>query len=485
LETTSNALEQALIHANEPDLNEQARTKILMFLADGWHRQAEEGLTEWSEDIEEEDKKKLYVQKYSTGIPLAESILIDGTAAMFLQIIDGKAILSREILLPGNISLRPWDKWSYLNKEYSFSSLEEINDYIKRAENETIDSLYNRAKSLWKKYEDMENLHIVICAADTIFTYFQDRLGLTHYLLFVGDNDVGKTNNLKVFEQIGYRALLNTSLTPANIYRSLGSIEAGQVILLEDEADNIEEQDEKMRICKTGYDISGKVARSDDTGSGGRKSQAFYTYCFKAFASEKQPDSIKAKGFNDRVFVIKCSVGDPDYDISEVISPAGDKDCELLLEGLVDLRKLLLIYRLLHYNDPIPNVELNIKNRDKQLCKPLIRLFQGTRAEKEVTQSLSRLLKEKKERKANTIEARLHHAVTSLIEKEIFSQNRELPLHNQDIFKLAFTSIWTAFVEEVDGVISLKPQSIETTEYGTISQKSIVSILKSRFGAEY
>ena len=84
-----------------------------------------------------------------------------------------------------------------------------------------------------------------------------------------------------------------------------------------------------MRICKTGYDISGKVARSDDTGSGGRESQAFYTYCFKGFASEKQPDSIKAKGFNDRVFVIKCSVGDPDYDISEVISPAGD--CELLL----------------------------------------------------------------------------------------------------------------------------------------------------------
>src|SRR5215831_3957845 len=217
LETTSNALEQALIHANEPDLNEQARTKILMFLADEWHRQAEEGLTEWSEDIEEEDKKKLYVQKYSTGIPLAESILIDGTAAMFLQIIDGKAILSREILLPGNISLRPWDKWSYLNKEYSFSSLEEINDYIKRAENETIDSLYNRAKSLWKKYEDMENLHIVICAADTIFTYFQDRLGLTHYLLFVGDNNVGKTNNLRVFQQLGYRALCDVSITPANI----------------------------------------------------------------------------------------------------------------------------------------------------------------------------------------------------------------------------------------------------------------------------
>jgi hypothetical protein len=120
-----------------------------------------------------------------------------------------------------------------------------------------------------------------------------------------------------------------------------------------------------MTIYKGGYHSGVKVARNDDTSSG-RKSQGFYTYCFKAFTSEKQPDSIKSKGFNERVYVIKCSAGDPDYDINEVISPAGDEDYKSLLDELTDMRKLLLADRLLHYNDPIPNVKLNIKTRDKQ-----------------------------------------------------------------------------------------------------------------------
>ena len=40
---------------------------------------------------------------------------------------------------------------------------------------------------------------------DTIFTYFQDKIGMTHYLFFVGGNDTGKSNNLTVFEYTGYR----------------------------------------------------------------------------------------------------------------------------------------------------------------------------------------------------------------------------------------------------------------------------------------
>lgn len=54
-----------------------------------------------------------------------------------------------------------------------------------------VDSLYTKVKSMCKKYADRDDFHIVICAADIIFTYFQDKLGMTHYLLFVGDNDVG------------------------------------------------------------------------------------------------------------------------------------------------------------------------------------------------------------------------------------------------------------------------------------------------------
>ena len=212
---------------------------------------------------------------------------------------------------------------------------------------------------------DADDFHITICAADIIFTYFHDKLGMTHYLLFVGDNNVGKTNNLRVFQHLAYRPLCDVSITPANIYRFLGSIEEGQGIILEDEIDNIDGQDEKMKIYKAGYMTGTKVSRNDDTSSG-RRSQGYWTYCFKAFTSEKQPDSIKGKGFNERTFVIKCSAGSPEYDISEVVNPAGDETYKSFLDELIDKRKLLLIYRLLHYNDPLPDVKLSIKNRDKR-----------------------------------------------------------------------------------------------------------------------
>ena len=45
----------------------------------------------------------------------------------------------------------------------------------------------------------------------------------------------------KCLQYLGYRALFDTSITAANIYQFLGSIEEGQGIILEDEADSIDQ----------------------------------------------------------------------------------------------------------------------------------------------------------------------------------------------------------------------------------------------------
>jgi hypothetical protein len=264
----------------------------------------------------------------------------------------------------------------------------------------------------------------------------------------------------------------------------LGQLSSGRYISphrqLEDEIDDIDEQKEKMKLYKGGYIAGKRVTRNDDTGSG-RKSQGYYVYGFKAFTSEKQPDSFKAKGFNERVFVLKCSAGNPDYDISEVISPAGDEEYQAQLDELVDVRKLLFIYRVLHYNEPIPNIKLNLKNRDKQLCKPLLRLFQDTKAVNEIKESLLRLLQEKKGRKANTIDARVYRLLIYLAKKAKMIGTSL----NNDILILKSELIWTTFTSDVDGKPSLsKSQSIETAEFGTISRKEITGILKDRFGGE-
>ncbi len=127
-----------------------------------------------------------------------------------------------------------------------------------------MDGLFAKLKKVWGKYFDIDDESITLCSADTIFTYFQDKMGMTHYLLFVGDNNTGKSNALRIFYQLGYRPLFDTSITPANIYNFLGQFEEGQGIILEDELDNIEENEEKMKIYKTGY-VSGSIVFSKTT----------------------------------------------------------------------------------------------------------------------------------------------------------------------------------------------------------------------------
>jgi hypothetical protein len=222
---------------------------------------------------------------------------------------------------------------------------------------------------------------------------------MTHYLLFVGDNDTGKSNVLSVFHFLGYRPIFDTSITAANIYNFLESLEEGQGIILEDEIDNIDEQEEKKRIYKAGYKKGTKVSRIYELSNNKKKSnqQGFYTFGFKAFSAEKQPSLQKSKGFIERLLTLKCSPGNPQYDISEVHNEAGDELHRELLNELLDIRKLIFIYRLLHHNHSYPDLKLTVTNRDKQLSKPLIRLFQNTKVVDEIIESI--ILFSRKERK--------------------------------------------------------------------------------------
>ena len=105
--------------------------------------------------------------------------------------------------------------------------------------------------------------------------------------------------------------MLSSDMTPANIYSFLGTGSEGIGHICEDEADDIDEEREKMKIYKNGYTAGIKVFQTRLTQSGGRKQDAYNTFCFKAFAGEKRPDSRKAKGFNQRVVELTCPYGIP------------------------------------------------------------------------------------------------------------------------------------------------------------------------------
>jgi hypothetical protein len=358
-----------------------------------------------------------------------------------------------------------------MSRTFNFKSAEALDQFIEKAKSETLDSLYKKVKAIWKKYIDADDFHISLCAADTIFTCFQDKMGLTHYLYFVGGNDTGKSNNLTVLEFIGYRVFKSVGITSANIYTSLGNKEEGQCIICEDEADDIDRDHEKMKILKSGYQVGNGVARTD-LPQGVRSQNKWNTYCFKAFAGERLPDLVKAKGLHQRIIPLHCNDGDPLYDIAEVVSAEGEEEFQPLLDELNEMHNLLFAYRLLHFHDVIPNIRLTIKNREKQLFKPLLRVFQNTKTFNELKPVVSHFINQRRENNANSFHASLYRIIIELIKL-------------QNSYELAINSIWQAIKDVLHGEeIPRQPLSYDTPEFGKISQKGVIEVLIQVFGAK-
>ena len=144
----------------------------------------------------------------------------------------------------------------------------------------------------------------------------------------------------------------------------------------------------------------------------------YNTFCWKAFAAENFPDAFKAKGFNQRVLELQCSFGDPEYDITEVTSPAGEEDFQYLLDELNEMRNTLLMVRLLHFNEKIPDIKLNIKGREKQLFKPVLRVFQNTQVLNDLLPVVSRYVAQKREANYSTLYAFLYRAIRDMIKDQ-------------------------------------------------------------------
>ena len=434
--------------------------------------------TESKKSDEETKKRYEYIQKYSVSeTVLAEAIIIGQKAffavADFTDPNEVKITLEKQIELDDDRKtvLKPLELISYINKPYRFRSEEEFWGYVEKAKQETTDSLYTKVKANWKKFVDADDFHLSICSADTIFTHKQDRVGTCHYLFFVGDNDSGKSAGLTILEYLAYRNMSSIGITYANIYQFLGSRDEGAGTICEDEADNIDQDADKMRLYKSGY-TKGKVVPKTDT-SYGRTQYKFNAYCFKAFAAEKLPDPVVAKGFLQRTIELKCVPGFPDHDISEVVDPGDDEELQGLLDELMELRNVLFChFRLLHYKDKIPNIKLNIRNREKQLFKPVLRVFYNTKTFNELLPVISKYVTQKREAKVDS-----YHAFLFGLIQDMIIDRKNATLESKDI--------WEKFKEKVDWKpIPNRPQSIDTVEFGVKSQKELCQTLKDVFGAK-
>ncbi len=258
-----------------------------------------------------------------------------------------------------------------------------------------------------------------------------------------------------------------TNPTKAIWYRVLGYIEYGQVTIIADESEGIENDVEIMSILKDGYQTKHKIPRMD---SDNKKPEWYFPFGIKMIICENSPTEYKAKGLTDRSFKIKTYKGLPQYDIKEIRNPQGNKLRQRLLDEIEDLRKLLLIFKLYH-NKPLPELDIGLDGRDKELCKPLIQLFYGTDSQKEIEETLQDFIDIKNERKQQTLEA----VMIPLIINAISVNGNKMS--NRELFEL------------VTGSMDGKPdQSNENLfyadDFGKIYINTVTKIATDKLGAD-
>lgn len=443
------------------------------------------------EHVRDKQKDPCFIRKYTANnlIPLHESVVfVDSGQAAFVYVDgdDGKPRIVNYIERSGK-NLYPADDLDSQNPlPYTFASITELEMYIELAKRETLDSLYRRVKSNLQQYVNVDEHYLVVIASDIILSYFQDKFATMHYDIFVGDNGSGKNSALLAISRLAYRVFYLVSASAPNYFTFYGNIEEGQGTIAEDEAGDLDKDYQKQKILKSGYTSGGTVPKIDFPN--GKRSQApFNVYSMKWFAMEERPDSKKTKGIFDRSFIYNFIVGHVDYNIKDVIKNAGDPKFKPLYDELVHVHKLLFAFRLIHYNDIFPDIEINLENRNAELTKPSLRLFSSRGdspvAVEEIRLALSKFIIEKNELKSNSIESKLCIAINDLIRER---NGNPTSKDYECLDDCAFTNdqIWTKCKLIMDGTdIIGRSESFYCIDYGIVTHKKISGLIQSKFKA--
>jgi hypothetical protein len=455
--------------------------------------------------------KEHFVYHYSNEIPLAEQIVL-GNKSVFLQIDEnGKPVISPYLDLSKeqNIVLHPHEDGvsgiaSYITP-IKFKDLNEIKLYIDQAKKETIDTLFTRHESLWKKFVVANDEYTIpFLAIDSIYSQFQDLFDTTHYDLIVGPPGSGKGVILITFKLLGYRVVLAADLSGANILDLYGSAEKCQISLAEDEMDDIEDDPIKRKMYKIGYDLTGNTTRTLDGNTSNRANRLYEIFGFKVFGTESPPEDKKFEGFNDRSFRLESVKAKPQFRVKKVLlemSKPVNKQLpkyRKIIEEVEYVRKLTFAFRMLRHDDIVDEVNTNIDGRPLELTGPQIYLFcseklgakywsipkeerKETLLEMRILPTLSEFLRKKGQLAEKTLEGVIYQALKCIMSESVEivprSDSEKQP------FKVAYDRIYDKVKELTDATDSTSPNehAIYSVEYGKITHRQIIDKCKRAF----
>ena len=381
------------------------------------------------------EKPKLHKSSgYSEQGPY-EAIYHKGKPA-FLAVSKGEFKVYEEVTAEGETFLPkehpsefPYETYGYY--EGALPSREELFWKVREEFN-----LFLDVESIWKDY----------LAACVLLSYQQEKIRTVPYPFFVGDNESGKSVALSLLNWLCYRPMMGVTIPSADIYGYLDDSDAPGTIL-EDEAQGLQRDMDKAKIYKAGYKKGAVVPRTVLM-QNKRFIKYFRVFCLKACAAEETP---RVKGLLERFIFIPMVEGYPTKDWADF-----NKEDEARLR---DLRNMLLKWRLVTIESELPEVDLPIKGRLKELWKPIIQIVSGLTVETDLRAHLEKLQNERLSEKTNTLEGHLVKVVCELYVQGML---------------IAFSDIWDALVADLGGKLDdKKPNKMDTPDFGEITKQKI------------
>jgi hypothetical protein len=319
------------------------------------------------------------------------------------------------------------------------------------------DALFWKVRDEFDLFLDVESIWKDYLAACVLLSYQQEKIRTVPYPYFVGDNESGKTVALNLLNWLCYRPMMGVTIPSADIYGYLDDSDAPGTIL-EDEVQGMHKDMDKAKIYKAGYKRGAVVPRTIIT-QNKRQIKYYRVFCFKSCAAEEMP---RVKGLLERFTFIPMTEGNPKKDWADL-----NKEDE---NRFRELRNILLKWRLASCDWELPEIELPVKGRLKELWKPIIQVIAGLTIEKDLRAHLELVYKERLHEKVNTLEGHIVKVVC-----ELFVSGEPL----------SFTDIWDGLVKDLEGKIDEKKlNKMDTPEFSEVTKQKIGYRLREVLGGK-
>ncbi len=383
-----------------------------------------------------------------------ESIYIDGVP-YFLANVNGEIEFSERFEIDGTI-IEPITKENSPYKPYEFSKFKL--DLLKNNPL-TKESLLERIRSKIDRYIDTTENNKTVIQVDAFLTYCQDQVDTVHYLFVVGDTESGKSTIGHLMKELCYRVQYQTDLNYAGIYNFYGTKEEACGTIIEDEAQSLGENKDKIRLYKNSYTRGSKIAIVVGKDTANSKHQEYYaTFGFKVFIGEQIPLD---KGFRERLVILRMNTGFPEANIKR-LAPEEKEELE-------SLRNDLLFYKVYNIREQLPQIETGLTNRDEELFADIIRVTSDTKYEEQARKVVKHYTKERQDSIHNSLESKLLELIIAPMDEK---------------YLIVFEDFWRFFVNEQDSIPgTLDKETFFSHEYGKITRQIISPLLTDKFQA--